>query len=126
MKPLLLFAALALVASLPSSAETRGPVTDIRGVITAVREAHPSQVSRGTRVILQIEGAKESNTSHDRATVTITAKTKIVLKSDGGQKPSALSAFAVGQKVEARFTGPILESYPVQATAESVTILDSK
>lgn len=28
--------------------------------------------------------------------------------------------------IEARFTGLILESYPVQATAESVTIFDPK
>ena len=53
----------------------------------------------------------------------MTDKTHIVLKADGAEKPTTLSAYIVVRKVDARFTGPILESYPVQAAAESGTIL---
>ena len=39
------------------------------------------------------------------------------------RRPATFEALQVGQKVEAWFTGPVAESYPVQAVASDIVIL---
>jgi hypothetical protein len=73
-----------------------------------------------------IEGAKEPDTQVDKAVVDITAETNFFIKQGGESKPVELEALKEGQRVEARFTGPVRESYPVQATAAEITILEEQ
>ncbi len=90
----------------------------IRGNITDIRQAN------GTIDTVRIEGALEDDTQYDRAVVTITEQTRI-LKQEGQERvPATAEELKVGQRVEADFTGPVLESYPVQATASEIVILE--
>jgi hypothetical protein len=67
--------------------------------------------------------AKEPDTQVDKASVTVKAETKVFINRDGELKPAEFAALKEGQKVEARFTGPVRLSYPVQADAVEITIL---
>ncbi len=56
----------------------------------------------------------------DRALVTVTSQTRFWMLKGGVGTPADL---APGQMVSVWFTGPVRESYPVQATAADVKIL---
>jgi beta-N-acetylhexosaminidase len=96
---------------------------DVRGVITSVTRAEGE--GRG-KVLARvfIEGTKELDTQVDKANVTVTAETEVLINRGGERKPAEFAALKEGQRVEARFTGPVRESYPVQADAAEITILD--
>jgi hypothetical protein len=96
---------------------------DVRGVITSFTRADGE--GRG-KVLARvfIEGAKEPDTHVDKASVTVTAETKVFINRDGERKPAEFAALKEGQKVEARFTGEMRLSYPVQADAAEITILE--
>jgi Protein of unknown function (DUF3221) len=102
-----------------TDARTRGRA-DVRGVITNI-----SQIEGEKKILgrILIEGAKEKDTEVDKANVTVTSQTKLFKEQDGERKLVAFDDLKKGQHVEARFTGPVMESYPVQATADEVTIL---
>jgi Protein of unknown function (DUF3221) len=96
---------------------------DVRGAITSVTRAE----GKGRGKVLAhvfIEGAKEPDTQVDKASVTVTAETKVFINRDGERRPAEFAALKEGQKVEARFTGEIRLSYPVQANAAEITILE--
>jgi hypothetical protein len=59
----------------------------------------------------------------DRATVRLVAGTRVYL-ADGA--PVGVEALRVGQGVRAWFDGPVMESYPVQATAGAIVIDDRR
>ena len=93
---------------------------DVRGTVSHVARVEGREGVLG-RVL--IEGVKERDTEVDRASVTVTAETRLSIERDGVREPAAFTDLKKGQKVEARFTGPVLESYPVQATAGEIIIL---
>jgi hypothetical protein len=96
---------------------------DVRGVITNVTRAE----GKGRDKVLAqvfIEGAKGPDTQVDKASVTVNAKTKVFINRDGERKPAEFAALKEGQKVEARFAGPVRLSYPVQADAAEITVLE--
>ena len=73
--------------------------------------------------VLLVEGKKDADTIYDKASVTIKNTTKI-LRVEGEQlKEAKLEDLKVGTMVEITFTGPVKESYPVQADAGKVVIL---
>lgn len=96
---------------------------DVRGPITHISRAE-GQGRGGVLARILIEGAKEPDTEVDKASVTVTAETGLFIRMGGERKPAGLAALEEGQKVEASFTGPVMESYPVQATAAEITILE--
>lgn len=97
------------------------PVTaDIRGVITALTPAGEPGAALGS---VRIEGAKQPDTRYDKASVRITPETRVFQQLGDFRRPLTFADLALGDKVEARFTGPVAESYPVQATASEVVIL---
>jgi beta-N-acetylhexosaminidase len=71
-------------------------------------------------VTLFVEGDKEADTEYDKASVTIDKKTVI---QDSAKNRLAADDIKEGFKVEIIFTGPVRESYPVQATAMKVVVL---
>lgn len=93
---------------------------DVRGSISTIQEASEDSKTRGILASVLIEGALESDTAFDRAVVTITQDTWI-LGSDG--QTLGIAALQTGLRVEALFTGPVMESYPVQVTASEIVIL---
>lgn len=96
---------------------------DVRGAITNITRSEGEGRGKVLAYVF-IEGAKEPDTQVDKASVTVTAETKVFIKSGGERKPAAFAALKEGQKVEARFTGPMRLSYPVQADAAEIIILD--
>lgn len=96
---------------------------DIRGTIAKVAPADAEGKKRGLVAVLLIEGPKTKDTQHDKASVKVTDKT-VLKKKVGKQLLDATPDELIrGVTVEAVFTGPVLESYPVQATASKIVIL---
>jgi hypothetical protein len=101
-----------------------GPGADIRGKIAGIVKAEEKARREGVLGFLMIEGTKEDDTKFDRARVKILEKTRILERAAGREeRPRSFADLEAGQRVQVRFTGPVLESYPIQATAEEVVIL---
>lgn len=56
------------------------------------------------------------------ASLTISAETQLLRELGGGYEPAEFSQLEPGQTVAAWVSGPIAESFPVQATADAVVI----
>jgi len=108
------------VASTEEDAPTETGV-DIRGTITRIAEKEPERP--GPRIL--VEGQKEPDTNWDQAWIQITPDTRILARQGQETRPAKATDLAVGQTVEARFTGPVAKSLPLQATAKEVVILGS-
>ena len=54
----------------------------------------------------------------------MTDDTDIVRVVDGKMKDASFQELHVGQRVEAWFQGPVAQSYPVQATAGRIVVLE--
>lgn len=89
----------------------------IRGEVTSAELDTDAEGDTGT---ILIEGEIEDDTVYDKASARITQDTQVFAQ-DGTL--AAAGDIAVGQRVEVWFTGPVAESYPVQATASDVRIL---
>ncbi len=61
----------------------------------------------------------------DKYFVTIRGNTRIFEKQGEGHRPVSFHSLQVGDPVQLWFTGPILESFPAQATAQQVVIVES-
>lgn len=88
---------------------------DIRGTITNITKF-------GDTATILVEGQIENDTSYDKASVRIdsnTLITKLALS-----RSVSISEIKIGDKVEVTFKGAVAESYPVQATAGSVHIIE--
>jgi hypothetical protein len=124
LKTTIIFFAALFISGWPSqvAAQTGGP--DIRGTVSRVsrKEAdNPDKVLIGT---LLIEGTKEADTQLDKAVVRVSDETAIFEMRGGERRRVSFDALKVGQRVEARFTGPVLRSYPAQARASEIVILE--
>jgi hypothetical protein len=98
------------------------PPPDIRGTIASVTRAAPGGANdiRGSILVV---GDKQGDTQYNRAMVSITGRTRILETAGATRKALDVAALRPGQHVEARFTGAVRESYPVQAVAAEVAIL---
>jgi hypothetical protein len=91
----------------------------ISGVITRAE-----RVSAGNDVIARIvveENPAESAGSA-KASVRITPRTRIIAREGASSRSNPLDALIEGARVSVWFTGPVAESYPVQATADVVVL----
>ncbi len=80
----------------------------IRGLITKVLTDDNKKVTG-----IFVEGKVESDTIHDKATVSIDKSTKI-----------SSSVLKEGMMVEVVFKGEVMESYPVQGKAKTIKVID--
>jgi len=111
-----------LLGCAPSGA-TPSTGADIRGTITDILQADAQSREEGIIGSVLIEGVIEEDTQFDKASVTITDKTRIFEQKGQERLPMTFESLKIGQRVQARFTGGVLESYPVQATASEIVIL---
>ncbi len=88
----------------------------IRGEITSLGQGQDGQL-----LSIMVEGTIEEDTSLDKASIFIADKTKIIDKETG--KKLQKEDLKEGQKVEVIVTGPVRESYPVQADAKEIRVL---
>lgn len=93
------------------------PTTDpaIRGTIQSV-----SRTESGIGAVL-IAGPLADGTTLDKAMLSITDKTRVLSAAGEELEPDVLEA---GMRVEAWITGPVRESYPVQADADVIKLLE--
>jgi hypothetical protein len=118
-----LAAAVGLVLLLGAAGAADEPAkVDVRGKATKVAAAGKDGDLLGT---LLIEGEKEKTTSYDKASVKVTKQTRIEKMVGKERKPATFEDLKQGAKVEANFTGPVAESYPVQATAKDILIIEA-
>jgi endonuclease/exonuclease/phosphatase family metal-dependent hydrolase len=96
---------------------------DIRGNITNIHRASADGGNNKLLGTILIEGSKEGDTNFDKASVRVTTETRIFDHRGKERKPASFDTLKKGQKVEARFNGPVMESYPVQTTAGEIVIL---
>ena len=68
-------------------------------------------------------GGKGTGQGMDRARLTLRDDSLILVQEGTSRLEVAFSALSIGQKVEGRISGPVMESYPVQATASGIMIL---
>lgn len=90
---------------------------DIRGEITGINISNDNKI-----VSLMVEGELEEDTSHDKASIRIVKNTKIYMANT--KNKISTNELKEGMKVEAIFEGPVAESYPVQATAKLIRIIE--
>jgi hypothetical protein len=95
---------------------------DIRGTVTGVIMANDQMRDHGVIGFLRVEGRRDTGIRYDRADVTITDTTLIYQQSKGNLNTSEFNAVREGDTVEANFVGPVLERYPVHATAGRLVI----
>lgn len=108
----------------PLSAGEKKAKIDIRGTIEKLT---PTKRAPGrTKVLgsMLVVAPRDKKFSYDKAFVRVTEATKLFKKVGDERKPATFSDLKVGQTIEVRFVGPVAESYPVQASAGEVVILD--
>ena len=88
---------------------------DIRGEITSVGDGTPP----GSIVVE--ENPRETSGSL-KASVRLPAAARIVRREGSTIVPLTADDLRVGMTVAAWFTGPVAESYPVQATGEAIVV----
>ena len=96
---------------------THSKSPDIRGEITAVLETN------GQINAVHIEGDLEDDTKYDKATARIVEGTRIYISEGSDYRITSTNQLGVGLRIEALFTGEILERYPVSAEASEILII---
>jgi uncharacterized protein DUF3221 len=95
-------------------AAPNGPAS-IRGTITSLTPV------AGQGVIL-VEERPQDQAGSNKASVTINAATRIYRGRVGASTKASFGDLRNGQRVDVWFNGPVLTSYPVQATASVIVI----
>ncbi len=113
---ILLICALLMLSVVGCSKESSEEKVGIRGEI-----AKASYNDRGKISGILIEGKVEEDTQHDKASVYIGEKTKIYRNFT--KEELEISTLKEGIKVEIIFEGPVRESYPVQADAKIIRVI---
>jgi uncharacterized protein (TIGR03437 family) len=96
---------------------------DVRGKITKIVPADGAAKQKGIVGSFLVEGDVAPDTTVDKAAVTATVETRLFEQQGQDRRPSAFDSLKIGQTVQVRFAGPASQSYPVQATASEVVIL---
>jgi hypothetical protein len=118
---LVLLACLLLAAGCGSSGGSGSPnPPDVTGTVTNVTPPLPDGDVLGS---LFITGRFEGGTTTDQVAVAVVRSTRIYREPGGERVSVEMKDISVGSEVEAWFTGPVMESYPPQATASEINIL---
>ena len=72
----------------------------------------------------QILISSPGNNTSDKFVVTVTGQTDISSQVGGEKHKAQFDSLNTGQKVEIWFSGPVMESYPAQVSAEKIVITD--
>lgn len=121
---------LAAMACLAAPACTRAPgEPDGPGLSASVPADAASiigditQVERGDDGLrILVEQIPTRSAGHPIAWIAVSRRTNVVHRTGGSLSRGSSSELTVGMRVQAWFTGPVAESYPVQATAGTVLI----
>jgi hypothetical protein len=89
---------------------------DIRGTIVKVNRI-------GNLGTFLVKGSKPRGTEY-KASVIVTEKTLILKKVNRTEQKSSFEELEEGLQVEVKFTGPVRMTYPVQAQAGKILIIE--
>lgn len=117
MRKILLLCIILMFGIIGCSKETANQKVAIRGNIVSISTAEKSKITN-----IFVEGKVEQDTEHDKASIYIGKKTKIYVGKT--KKEVGTSSLKKGTKVEVVFDGPVRESYPVQADAKLIRIIE--
>jgi hypothetical protein len=99
---------------------------DIAGTITRVaRGSNTTDVAPGADAVLArvlIEERPDQRSGDEKAVVDVTRRTRIFRRDRAGLHPATIADLEVGSIAHAWFTGPVRESYPVQATGAAIVV----
>jgi hypothetical protein len=125
-----LAAMFALAACLVATGCSRGPgepdgpglsanvPSEAASIIGEIKEIDRS--GGGLRIL--VEQIPTRSAGEPIAWVSVNDGTRVLQRTDGGTSRASASALAVGARVQVWFTGPILESFPVQTTGGTVLV----
>jgi hypothetical protein len=99
----------------PNGLRVPSQAPDIIGTVT---QATPA----GDNVVVRIEQDPTRSAGYPVADVTVSPRTRVLRRSGGGVVAARPAELTAGTPVRAWFTGPVRESWPVQADAETVLI----
>jgi hypothetical protein len=74
--------------------------------------------------IILVEEALPQGLDYDKASLTITKDTKLLKRAGSEYAEFTFDDIVVGMLVEVWITGPVAESYPIQAAADTVVELE--
>ena len=117
------FFALIVVAPMFADDKDKKDKVSIRGMAASISAASDEQAKAGVLGELLMEGKKDKDTEYDKAIVKVTKSTKIFKMVGGDLKPATFDDLKAAGKMEIQFTGPVAESFPVQAKAGKIIIL---
>ena len=113
----LFFSALLVCACSPAATDPPAP-----DAAAAIPHTTPSIVGQVTAVALPMVAVEEKPAEQQgsaKASVRVTNATQVLRQGQGAVSAAELR---VGQRVKVWFTGPVMESYPLQATAGLIVI----
>jgi hypothetical protein len=98
----------------------------IRGYVTSVSTAAGGTSNQAFAGTILVEASKDATgTSLDKASLTVAGGVPVLrVTKDGTVEAASFADLRVGIQVEAWVDGPVRESYPVQADASCVAIIE--
>lgn len=95
----------------------------IAGIVTRINPAIGGAQNTIGHILVEENPADTAGSA--KASVAITTGTRIVKQEGADLRPATFGDLATGQQVRVWFSGPVLESYPVQGQARFVVIIGS-
>lgn len=119
--------ALALVTSAVCATKVALPTREpeVRGVVTAVTPADAGETGSERLGTLRVEANPADSSGSAKWVLTITGNTIVLMRPGEMTEPASFQRLVIGQRVDAWVTGPVAESYPMQATASHLLVRDS-
>lgn len=116
--------ALALAGCAGNGFEPPDDEPAIDGFVTVVNA--PMGPAGDTRLVIQVDEVPGDTGGSPKFSLTIDDETQLLRwnADAGGYGTFDLVDFAIGQHVRVWVTGPIMESYPMQATAHTIVLLE--
>lgn len=114
---LLLFCIILMLSFIGCKKAASNKKLGIRGSIVEISTNDNSKITG-----ILVEGKIQQDTEYDKASIYVDEKTKIY--EGETKKELGVSSLKKGIKVEVIFEGPVRESYPVQADAKIIRIIE--
>ncbi|AEG19214.1 MULTISPECIES: DUF3221 domain-containing protein [Methanobacterium] len=101
---------------------TSGTPVDMKGQIIGIYESSPQPTLDSPNSIL-VQGVVTKGNQNLNVSVKITNETQIFKQDGNKQISSSYDNIKSGETVEIHFMGPVMSSYPPEATASEITIV---
>jgi len=99
------------------------PPIDIQGTIKKITPSDVSGQEQGAAGSILVVADETSGSTYDKASITITSDTTIWRPMGEGKDFITFADLREGDYVIVDLTGPVAESYPVQATAADIEVM---